>query len=85
MLTGLFFALFYATGEIPMAGLADRYNRVRIVATLSWRYGVSSPLYAALATGFVSLALARIGVGAGEASSAAARLLHLLLRLLSSA
>ena len=70
MLTGLFFALFYTTGGIPIAGLADRYNRVRIVATAAAVWSFFSAL-CGLATGFVSLALARIGVGAGEAGGAA--------------
>jgi len=32
LLTGLMFALFYTIFGIPVAALADRYNRVRIVA-----------------------------------------------------
>src|SRR6187402_2035427 len=32
LLTGLMFALFYTLFGIPVAALADRYNRVRIVA-----------------------------------------------------
>jgi MFS family permease len=70
MLTGLFFALFYTTGGIPVAALADRYNRVRIVAAAAavWSFFAAA---CGLATGFVSLALARIGVGAGEAGGSA--------------
>jgi MFS family permease len=70
MLTGLFFALFYTTGGIPVAALADRYNRVRIVAAAAAVWSFFSAA-CGLATGFVSLALARIGVGAGEAGGSA--------------
>jgi predicted MFS family arabinose efflux permease len=70
MLTGLFFALFYTTGGIPVAALADRYNRVRIVAAAAAAWSFFSAA-CGLATGFVSLALARIGVGAGEAGGSA--------------
>jgi predicted MFS family arabinose efflux permease len=70
MLTGLMFALFYTLFGIPVSSLADRYNRVRIVAIAC---GLWSAFTAAcgLATGFVSLAIARMGVGVGEAGGAA--------------
>lgn len=65
-LTGLAFALFYTVCGIPIAALADRYNRVRIVAISA---GVWSLFTAAcgFATNFVSLAIPRVGVGVGEA------------------
>ncbi len=66
MLTGLLFALFYTTCGIPVAALADRYNRVRIVAIAAAVWSLFSAA-CGLASGFGSLALARIGVGAGEA------------------
>ena len=70
MLTGLMFALFYTLFGIPVSALADRYNRVRIVAIAC---GLWSAFTAAcgLATGFASLAIARMGVGVGEAGGAA--------------
>jgi len=70
MLTGLMFALFYTLFGIPVAALADRYNRVRIVAIAC---GLWSAFTGAcgLATGFASLAIARMGVGVGEAGGAA--------------
>src|SRR3954467_14682381 len=70
LLTGLMFALFYTLFGIPVAALADRYNRVRIVAIAC---GLWSAFTAAcgFATGFVSLAMARMGVGVGEAGGAA--------------
>lgn len=66
MLTGLMFALFYTVFGIPIGVLADRWNRVRIIAISC---GVWSAFTAAsgLTTNFVTLALARIGVGVGEA------------------
>ncbi len=70
MLTGLMFALFYTMFGIPVAALADRYNRVRIVSIAC---GLWSAFTGAcgLATGFASLAIARMGVGVGEAGGAA--------------
>ena len=70
MLTGLMFALFYTMFGIPVSALADRYNRVRIVAIAC---GLWSAFTGAcgLATGFVSLAIARMGVGVGEAGGSA--------------
>ena len=66
MLTGLMFALFYTIFGIPIGALADRWNRVRIIAVSC---GIWSLFTAAsgLATNFATLALARIGVGIGEA------------------
>jgi predicted MFS family arabinose efflux permease len=70
MLTGLMFALFYTVCGIPVAALADRSNRVRVMA---WACGVWSLFTAlcGLATGFATLAAARIGVGVGEAGGSA--------------
>jgi predicted MFS family arabinose efflux permease len=70
MLTGLMFALFYTLFGIPVAALADRYNRVRIVAIAC---GLWSAFTGAcgFAAGFTSLAIARMGVGVGEAGGAA--------------
>jgi MFS family permease len=70
MLTGLLFALFYTTCGIPVAALADRYNRVRIVAAAAAVWSFFSAA-CGLASGFTSLALARMGVGAGEAGGSA--------------
>lgn len=66
MLTGLTFALFYTVFGIPLAALADRWNRVRIIAIAC---GVWSLFTAAsgMASNFLTLALARMGVGVGEA------------------
>lgn len=66
LLGGIAFALFYAVLGIPIAWMADRYNRRNIIAVA---VGLWSLMTAAcgLATGFISLFLARIGVGVGEA------------------
>lgn len=66
MLTGLTFAIFYTVFGIPVAIIADRWNRVRIVAASCGLWSLFTAA-SGFATGFVSLALARIGVGIGEA------------------
>lgn len=68
MLGGLAFAIFYAGLGIPVAWLADRSNRVRIIAIA---LAVWSGFTAAggLAMNFWQLLAARIGVGIGEAGS----------------
>ena len=67
-LVGLTFAIFYATLGMPIAMLADRRNRRNIVtaATVTWSVMTAACGYAG---SFVQLALARIGVGIGEAGS----------------
>ncbi len=65
-LKGLYFALLYTVLGIPIAWLADRYSRVNIVAiSLTLWSGFTAA--SGLATNFTQLALARIGVGIGEA------------------
>lgn len=66
MLSGLMFALFYTAFGIPVAWLADRKNRVRIVALACFLWSVFSGL-CGLAQNFTHLVIARIGVGVGEA------------------
>jgi len=70
MLTGLMFALFYTIFGIPIAALADRYNRVRIIAVACGLWSFCSAA-CGLAAGFATLAIARMGVGVGEAGGAA--------------
>ena len=66
LLIGLAFAIFYTTVAIPIAWLADRYNRVNIlsIALATWS-GFTA--LTGLATNFVQIGLARMGVGVGEA------------------
>src|SRR5690554_4921864 len=67
-LSGIAFALFYATLGIPIAIWADRSNRRNIIA---WAIAIWSLMTAVcgLAQNFWQLAAARIGVGIGEAGS----------------
>jgi predicted MFS family arabinose efflux permease len=69
-LTGLSFALFYGIMGVPAAMLADRANRVRLVAfaCLLWSLFTGA---CGFATTFWQLAAARFGVGVGEAGGTA--------------
>lgn len=66
LLAGFFFALFYTIVGLPIAWLADRYNRVTIVSVslAAWSAFTAA---SGLATSYLQLALARMGVGIGEA------------------
>ncbi len=65
-LTGLMFALFYTVCGIPIAALADRSKRVRIVTVASATWSLFTAL-CGFATSFLGLAAARVCVGVGEA------------------
>ncbi|HBB55642.1 MAG TPA: MFS transporter [Hyphomonadaceae bacterium] len=67
LLGGLAFALFYTTLGIPIAVLADRGNRVKIIATGLAIWSAMTAV-CGLATNFLQIFLARIGVGVGEAA-----------------
>lgn len=69
LLSGLAFALFYSTLGIPIARLADRSNRVRIVAGAAAVWSVATAA-CGLAANFWQLFLARVMVGVGEAGCA---------------
>jgi MFS transporter, Spinster family, sphingosine-1-phosphate transporter len=65
MISGPAFALFYALAGVPVARLADRVNRTKLLTfVLSLWSGMTA--LCGLATGFVTLALCRLGVGMGE-------------------
>ena len=66
LLSGVAFALFYATLGIPIARLADRFNRVSIISAAVALWSVMTALCGA-ASSFWYLFLARVGVGVGEA------------------
>lgn len=68
LLGGLAFGLFYATLGLPVAWLADRYNRRNLLAFALATWSLMTAL-CGLATGFATLFLARIGVGIGEAGA----------------
>ena len=60
------FAIFYAFAGLPIARLADRGNRTTLIslALLIWS---AMTVASGMATNFVQLLLARVGVGVGEA------------------
>lgn len=70
VMRGAAFAIFYATLGVPVAWLADRYNRV-------WIVGIALALWSAMtavcgmANNVVQLFFARMGVGVGEAGGIA--------------
>ena len=65
-LSGVAFGIFYATLGIPIARLADRYSRVNIISICLSIWSLMTA-FSGLATNFVQLLIARIGVGIGEA------------------
>ncbi|HLT92042.1 MAG TPA: MFS transporter [Woeseiaceae bacterium] len=65
-LAGPAFALFYATLGVPIALLADRWNRRNVIALALAIWSGMTALSGA-AVNVTQLALARIGVGIGEA------------------
>jgi len=70
LLGGLAFALFYTTLGIPIARVAERRSRVAVIAISFGLWSVMTALAGAART-FPHLLLARMGVGLGEAASAA--------------
>src|SRR5271154_328645 len=65
-LGGFYFAMFYTFWGIPLAWLADRTNRVRIVAAACALWSLFSA-GCGLAGNYSILAACRMGVGVGEA------------------
>ncbi len=68
LLTGLSFALFYATLGLPIARLADRSDR-KVIITAALVVWSAMTMACGQAATFTQLVLARIGVGAGEAGA----------------
>jgi len=66
LLIGLAFAVFYTFVAIPIAWLADRFSRVNILSIALATWSAFTAL-TGLANNFVQVALARMGVGIGEA------------------
>lgn len=66
LLAGTAFALFYIALGVPIARLADRVNRRNLIA-LSVALWSGMTALSGLATNVWQLALARVGVGIGEA------------------
>jgi predicted MFS family arabinose efflux permease len=67
-LTGLSFALFYATAALPLARLVDRYRRIWLMAAALTVWTAMTAL-SGFATSFAVLVVCRIGVALGEAGS----------------
>lgn len=65
-LGGLYFALFYCVLGIPVAWLADRGNRVRVL-TVACALWSAATIACGLARSYPQLAAARMSVGIGEA------------------
>lgn len=66
LLLGLAFALFYSTLGIPLARIADRASRSKMLATCLALWSVMTGV-SGLAHNFVQLFVSRMGVGVGEA------------------
>jgi MFS family permease len=71
LLLGLYFAVFYTVLGIPLGWMADRMNRrnIIVVGVVSWSLMTA---LGSVARNFGTLALARMGVGVGEATLAPA-------------
>jgi len=68
LLSGFTFAVFYVVCGIPIARLADRYNRVNIVSASIAVWSAMTAI-SAFVGNFWQLLAARIGVGIGEAGA----------------
>lgn len=70
LLTGLAFALFYAAMGVPVAMVADRWNRIKLIgiACVVWSGFTAA---CGMVSNFWQLAAMRFGVGAGEAGGTA--------------
>ncbi len=67
LLIGLAFTLFYVIFLLPIGAAADRYSRARVLAVCLTIWSVATIL-CGFTVGFVSLFLARMLMGAGEAA-----------------
>jgi MFS family permease len=66
LLSGLAFAIFHSAFGIPLARVADRYTRVKLIAACTATWSVMMAL-TGRAQNFTQLFLCRVGVGIGEA------------------
>ncbi|MEZ5737644.1 MAG: MFS transporter [Novosphingobium sp.] len=71
LLAGLAFAISYSLAGIPLGILIDRYSRTRILSSLVTVWSALT-LLCGLASSWVMLMLARIGVGASESGASPA-------------
>lgn len=65
-ITGLYFALFYTVISIPVGWLADRTNRVKVLAFSCFLWSAAT-VACGLAKTYPQLVIARMTVGVGEA------------------
>lgn len=67
LLHGLAFSLFYAIMGLPIAYLADRFSRPKIIAIgiIFWSFATAA---CGLSKNFLQLFLSRMGIGIGEAA-----------------
>ena len=73
IMKGLAFSLFYSVLSIPIARLADRYNRAWILSICLVLWSLFTAL-CALSQNFIQLVLLRVGVAIGEAGCSPAAL-----------
>lgn len=66
LISGLYFALFYCLIAIPVGWLADRTNRVRVLAFACGLWSAAT-MACGLSANYPQLVLARMTVGVGEA------------------
>lgn len=71
LLTGAAFAISYSAAGIPLGILADRVMRVRLITAVVAIWSALT-MASSLATGWATLALARVGVGAAESGASPA-------------
>ena len=76
LLSGTVFALFYALFSLPLGRLSDGWIRTKLLAWSILGWSLATGL-AGFAKGFTLLAISRLGVGIGEASSQPAGLSRL--------
>ncbi|WP_187276334.1 spinster family MFS transporter [Parahaliea maris] len=67
-LMGLAFAVTYFLAGIPLARLADRWSRPKVVSLALFTWSVMTAL-GGMAQNFIQMALTRVGVGFGEAGA----------------
>lgn len=68
LLAGAAFAVVYVTLAVPIARIADAWNRIRIIAIAVSIFSVMTVL-CSVAVNFLQFLLLRIGVGMGEAGT----------------
>lgn len=68
LLTGLVFAISYSAAGIPVGLMLDRHNRTRVVSLLLAIWSALTA-FSGLVTSWITLILARAGVGAAESGA----------------